>query len=299
MSVQIPFVKDFEFEYGSVSHLAPGIRRVICQNPGAFTFSGTGTYILGEGDLAIIDPGPRDSAHLDAICAAVEGETVSHILITHTHMDHSPLAAELKDLVGAKTYGFGPHGATLNDGVVVEEGGDQAFLPDVTVRDGDIIDGKSWSVQCIHTPGHTSNHMCYQLRTTRSLFTGDHVMGWSTSVISPPDGNMGDYMRSLEKLLERDDQEYWPTHGTVIQNPKNHVNAFLAHRRERELQILKQISERRLTIAEMVPHMYQSVGQHLWPAAARSVYAAILFLVEQEKLRCDGEPTMSSEYYRV
>ncbi|MCY4656661.1 MAG: MBL fold metallo-hydrolase [Gammaproteobacteria bacterium] len=297
MSVEIPFVKDFEFEYGDVASVRPNVRRVICRNPGAFTFTGTGTYILGSGEVAVIDPGPLDTSHLNAILQALKGESITHILITHTHMDHSPLARELQKHCDAKTYGFGPHGSRLDDPVKVEEGGDQAFQPDVTVRHGDVIEGKNWQVECVHTPGHTSNHICYQLAQTNSLFSGDHVMGWSTSVISPPDGNMGDYMRSLNLLLDREDQEYWPTHGTVIDSPKAHVQAFIAHRQEREDQILAQVKRGNHEISAMVPDMYRAVGSHLWPAASRSVFAAVLHLVEQGKLRCDGEPSISSAYY--
>ena len=297
MSVQIPFVRDFDFSYGTVTDIAPSTRRVICRNPSAFTFTGTGTYILGQGNVAVIDPGPLDDDHLDAILRAVAGETVSHIVITHTHMDHSPLAKELQERTGAKTYGFGPHGASLNDGVKVEEGFDKGFTPDVTVRHGDLIEGTDWQLECVHTPGHTSNHMCYRYSETGALFTGDHVMGWSTSVISPPDGNMGDYMRSLELLLVRDDLEYWPTHGTVISHPKRYVESFIQHRREREEQILHHIGRGVHEISAMVPDMYQGVGQHLWPAAARSVFAAVLYLVEEEKLRCDGTPTLTSSFY--
>ena len=298
MTAQIPFVREFEFEYGVVANVAPKVRRVICRNPSAFTFTGTGTYILGSGEVAVIDPGPMDQDHLTAILNSVKDEEITHILITHTHNDHSPLAKELKKHCNAKTYGFGPHGASLHDGVVVEEGGDQEFQPDNLVRHGDVIEANTWSVECVHTPGHTSNHICYQLRDEKLLFSGDHVMGWSTSVISPPDGNMGDYMRSLELLLPRDDLAYWPTHGTVIKDPQTHVRAFISHRRAREEQVLEQIDNGVHTINAMVPTMYADVSQNLWPAAARSVFAAILYMWEQDQIKCDGDPTLTSEYYR-
>lgn len=298
MNTQIPFVHDFEFEYGRVEEVAPLVRRVICRNPSAFTFTGTGTYILGVGEVAVIDPGPLDQDHLQAILNSVRGEKITHILITHTHQDHSPLAKNLQQHCDAQTYAFGPHGASLNDGVVVEEGGDQNFEPDVLIRHNDVIEAKTWSVECVHTPGHTSNHMCFQLRLGKLLFTGDHVMGWSTSVISPPDGNMGDYMRSLGLLLSRDDVAYWPTHGTLIADPKAHVQAFIRHRRAREQQILAQMDRGVRRIDAMVPSMYASVSRNLWPAAARSVFAAMLYLWEQDQVKCDGEPSLSSEYYR-
>jgi len=220
--VHIPYRRELEFDYGTVMQLAPGIRRVIANNPGPFTFHGTGTYILGTGKVAVIDPGPDDEAHIDAILAALPGEDVSHILVTHTHMDHSPGCRPLQAKTGAPTYAYGPHGAgKMEQGVQVEEGGDMDFEPDHLVTHGDIIRGEDWTVECVYTPGHTSNHLCFALQEQKALFTGDHVMGWSTSIISPPDGDMADYMQSLELLLERDDEIYWPTHGPSIIDPQN------------------------------------------------------------------------------
>ena len=217
MAVDIPFRRELEFSYGASDQIAPGIRRVIAENPSPFTLYGTGTYILGTGNVAVIDPGPADPAHIQALLKAVEGETISHILVTHTHMDHSPGCRILKEHCDAPTYAYGPHGAgKIEEGVPVEEGGDMEFEPDELVRDGDIIEGGDWSVECVYTPGHTSNHMCFQLREQKALFTGDHVMGWSTSIISPPDGDMAQYMASLDLLLTRDDAVYWPTHGAAI-----------------------------------------------------------------------------------
>ena len=231
MAVEIPYRRQLEFEYGKAEVLSPGIRRVIANNPGPFTFHGTGTYILGTGQVAVIDPGPDDQAHIDAILASLDGETVSHILVTHTHMDHSPGCRKLQAATGAPTFGYGPHGAGKQEqGITVEEGGDMEFAPDQVIRHGDIIEGGNWSVECVYTPGHTSNHMCFALREEKALFTGDHVMGWSTSIISPPDGDMADYMKSLQLLLERDDVVYWPTHGPCIDEPKAHVQAFIQHR---------------------------------------------------------------------
>ena len=176
--------------------------------------------------------------------------------------------------MAVKTYAYGPHGAgKLEQGVEVEEGGDMDFMPDVEIRHGDIIEGKGWSMECVYTPGHTSNHICFQLREEKTLFSGDHVMGWSTSVISPPDGDMGDYMSSLQLLLERDDERYWPTHGPCIDDPKPFVQAFIEHRREREEQILQCLKDGITTIQAMVPIMYRELPKNLYPAAARSVFA--------------------------
>ena len=219
--------------------VAPMVRRVVARNPSAFTFHGTGTYIIGTGKVAVIDPGPDLPEHVDALMNAIGDEEVTHLLVTHTHLDHSPAARHLKAATGAKTYGYGPHGSgKLEQGVKVEEGGDFDFAPDVQIRDGDVIEGDDWSVECVYTPGHTSNHMCFALREQRALFSGDHVMGWSTTVVSPPDGDMRQYIASLEKLLARDDAVYWPTHGGPIEAPGPFVHAYLEHRRERVRQIL-------------------------------------------------------------
>ena len=299
--VQIPYRRELEFDYGSVSQIAPGIRRVIANNPGPFTFHGTGTYILGTGNVAVIDPGPDDEEHIGAILAALDGETISHILVTHTHMDHSPGCRPLQALTGAPTYAYGPHGAgKLEQGVQVEEGGDMDFAPDHLVKHGDIVQGGDWTVECVYTPGHTSNHMCFALQEQKALFTGDHVMGWSTSIISPPDGDMAAYMQSLELLLERDDAVYWPTHGPSIIDPKTHVRAYIAHRIEREEQILKCIDEGTHGIRDMVPLMYRDTPEFMYPAAARSVLAAMENLLRKNQVVADGgEPSMDSVYRRA
>ncbi|MEM1435718.1 MAG: MBL fold metallo-hydrolase [Pseudomonadota bacterium] len=299
MAVAIPYRRELDFDYGAVATVDQGIRRVIANNPSAFTFAGTGTYIIGTGDVAVIDPGPKDQAHIDALLAATAGERITHILITHTHMDHSPGTELLLQHCDARTYGYGPHGAgKAEEGVAVEEGGDMAFVPDEEIRDGDLISGESWSVECVYTPGHTSNHMCFAHRESGALFTGDHVMGWSTSVISPPDGDMAAYMASLEKLLTRDDRVYWPTHGPCIDEPKPHVEAFIAHRREREVQIFKCIDEGVHSIKAMVPLMYQGTPEFLYPAAARSVFAAIEYMVQRGELVTDSALSLDADYRR-
>lgn len=297
MPVEIPYRRDLEFEYGEVSVLSPRIRRVIANNPSPFTAYGTGTYILGAGNVAVVDPGPADRDHVRAILRATEGERITHILVTHTHIDHSPGAALLRETVDAPTYAYGPHGSgKLEEGVPVEEGGDLEFVPDERVRDGDVVDGGNWSVECVYTPGHTSNHMCFALREESALFTGDHVMGWSTSIISPPDGDMGAYMASLEKLLRRDDRIYWPTHGPSIPEPKPHVEAFLAHRREREEQIKACLARGISRIVEMVPEMYQGTPELMYPAAARSVLAAVELLVTRGEVECEGPVSIDARY---
>ncbi|MBD3649687.1 MAG: MBL fold metallo-hydrolase [Pseudomonadales bacterium] len=297
MATKIPFQFQFDFEYGKSQQVTPMIRRVLAENPSAFTFRGTGTYIVGRGNVAVIDPGPVMPDHIDALKEAVKDENVTHIFITHTHMDHSPAAAPLKEYWDAPTYGYGPHGAGKREqGVQVEEGGDMNFEPDVVIRHGDVIDGDGWTIECVYTPGHTSNHMCFALEEEQTLFTGDHVMGWSTSVISPPDGDMTDYMNSLELLLERDDRIYWPTHGPAIENPREFVQAFIDHRLEREQQIIECLEQGITRISDMVPVMYKDVNENLYPAAARSVLAAILRLLDTGRVTCAGEPSATAEF---
>jgi glyoxylase-like metal-dependent hydrolase (beta-lactamase superfamily II) len=301
VTITIPFNRKLEFEYGTVDRLSPLIRRVIARNPSAFTFHGTGTYILGQGNVAIIDPGPDLPEHVAALRNCLQGEEITHLLVTHTHRDHSPACRELQTFCDARTYAYGPHGAGKLErgaGIEVEEGGDRDFVPDVKIKHGDVIEGDGWSVECVYTPGHTSNHICFQLREEKILFSGDHVMGWSTSVISPPDGDMGDYMHSLELLLERDDAAYWPTHGPRIDDPKPYVRAFIQHRREREQQILDCLGRGIDTIAAMVPQMYRDIPQGLYPAAARSVFAAIIYLCERGEIGCAADIALDARYFK-
>ena len=297
MAVKIPFRRELNFTYGEVAEVAPGIRRIVAENPSPFTLYGTGTYIVGRGEVAVIDPGPADPAHISLLLEGLEGESISHILVTHTHTDHSPGCRLLQEHTDAKTYAYGPHGSgKLEQGVPVEEGGDMDFQPDQLVCDGEVLEGGDWSIKCVHTPGHTSNHMCYQLRERKALFTGDHVMGWSTSIISPPDGDMGAYIASLQKLLERDDQVYWPTHGPSIEDPKPHVRGFIAHRRQREEQILACIGQGVHQIQDMVPLIYTELPEFMYPAAARSVLASVAHLVGKGQLRTAGEVQLAARY---
>ena len=297
MAVKIPFVRELEFDYRLCDQVSPLIRRVIANNPSAFTFYGTGTYIVGRGSVAVIDPGPLLHDHVEALLTALDGETVSHILITHTHSDHSPAAAPLKAATGAPTYGFGPHGSgRADDDVKVEEDGDRDFVPDHALRDGDVIAGEGFSFEAVHTPGHTSNHICFALREENTLFSGDHVMGWSTTVISPPDGDMRAYMKSLEKLLARDERIFWPTHGPPITDPKRHVEAFIAHRHEREAQILACVDDGLHEIAPMVARIYADVPKILHPAAGRSVLAHLIHMVETHRIACTGPPGIGARY---
>ncbi len=290
----IPFIRSFEAPYGVAEQVSPLIRRVLAHNPGAFTFKGTGVYIIGTHDVAVIDPGPDLPEHIEALRGALAGLNVTHILVTHTHTDHSPAAKWLKQYTGAKTYAYGPHGSgKAEEGVKVEEGGDMDFVPDVAVRDGDIIAGNGWTMECVFTPGHTSNHMCFALKEEKALFTGDHVMGWSTTVVTPPDGDMRAYMASLKKLLARDDAVLYPTHGAPVTDPRPFIQAYIDHRLERERQVLAAVGDGLSTIPEMVARMYVDVDTRLHPAAARSVQAHLIQLEQEGRVVRDGT------HYRV
>ena len=242
-------------------------------------------------------PGPRIDEHLAALQRVLHGETVTHILITHTHTDHSPAAAPLKAATGAPTYGFGPHGSgKLLDGVTVEAGGDMDFQADIEVRDGTVIEGDGWSVECVYTPGHTSNHICFGLREEQALFTGDHVMGWSTTVIVPPDGDMGQYFQSLERLQSRTDRRFYPTHGNPIQSPAQFVTALIAHRRAREAQIAACLARQITHIPAMVAVIYSEIDPKMHPAAALSVRAHLEHMVTNGQVRTQTTGTASLAY---
>ncbi|MEG9861269.1 MAG: MBL fold metallo-hydrolase [Parvularculales bacterium] len=303
MVASIPFVRDINFEYGRCDRLSPLIRRVIANNPGPFTYTGTGTYIIGEGEVAVIDPGPLLDEHIDAIMAALgPNERITHIPITHTHSDHSPAAAPLKERTSALTCGFGAHGQKRSSDETVsthEEGIDGEFTPDVIMQDGDSISGAGWTLEAVHTPGHTSNHLCFALREEKALFSGDHVMGWSTSVIGPPDGNMQHYMASLQRLLLRDDVIFWPTHGPPITDPKNFVQAFIAHREEREAQIMARLEAGDNLITDIVAALYQHVDKRLHGAAAYSVLAHMEHLVAKQQVLCEDTRLGLKSHYRL
>ncbi len=301
------------FTYGVSTDIAPLVRRVIAHNPSKFTYHGTGTYIVGRGDVVVIDPGPKLDTHRDALRAALAGSTVRAILVTHCHSDHSPLAAWLSSETGAPTIAYGPHqddrwdigddpmelkppepdpadaapggadGAESTAATVaVEESIDRAFVPDVSASTGDrVADGDGWTMTALHTPGHTSNHLCFALDdgTTRTLFTGDHVMGWSTTVVSPPDGDMTAYIESLRVVAGRSDDVLIPTHGPPIDRPREFVTGLLEHRLDRENQVLAAVRDGCATVAEIVLRLYTDVDPRLHQPAGRSVLAHLAKLV--------------------
>jgi glyoxylase-like metal-dependent hydrolase (beta-lactamase superfamily II) len=299
MSKDISFNRKFECDYGVMVEVTPMIRRIVANNPGPYTFKGTGTYVVGRGKVAVIDPGPDDPAHVEALLAALDGEEITHQLITHTHIDHSPAAKLLKARTNASTYGFGPHGfGKYAEGVVVEAGGDQDFVPDFAVKDGDVIEGEGWTFDCVHTPGHTSNHLCFHFREENSLFPGDHVMGWSTTVVSPPDGDMADYMASLRMLSERSDEVYYPTHGAPIHKPQKYVRAIAVHRKLRETQILDCLDKGISTIPKMVSRMYKGLDDRLIWAARHSIFSHVIDLANRGVIVSAEEISIEAEYQR-
>ncbi len=299
MAVSIPFLTESAVNYGAVVEMAPGLRRVMANNPSKFTYRGTGTYIVGQGRVAIVDPGPDDADHIAAVLAAVDGEQVEALLVTHTHRDHSPASRAVAKATGAPAYGFGPHPAADTDDGKSEERGDTDFAPDATVVHGDVVEGPGWSFECLYTPGHISNHIAYRWREAAGVFTGDHIMGWSTTVIPPPDGNMTDYLASLRLLADSPgDRVYWPTHGPPVTEPLALVEALYAHRLDRERQILECLATGPQTIAEMVEVMYADVASELHEPAARSVLAHLIAMVGDGRVGTDGEATAEAVYFR-
>ncbi len=293
----IPFVRQFEFEYGRCDRLSERVRRIVANNPGPFTYTGTGVYIIGSGEVAVIDPGPALPDHESALDAALEGEQVTHVLVTHHHLDHSPLAHTLAKKHGAHVYAMSPP-STLPEGgeVRMEAGDDTGFKPDLEVEDGDVFEGPDWTLRALHTPGHTSNHVCYALEEERTLFSGDHVMGWSTSVVSPPDGSMGDYIAQLKRIRAMEFNIIRPTHGPAIEAPQPFLDAYIEHRLVRERQILAEMSAGKTDIRSMVTSMYADVDKRLHPAAAHSVLAHMIHLVEKGEVVCTGEPGLETVY---
>ncbi len=294
------FDVDFKPAHGEAVPVAENVQRITVNNPGPFTFHGTNTYIVGRGSVAVIDPGPEDEAHFRALMAALKGREVTHIAVSHTHRDHSPLARRLKEATGAIIVGEGPHRAArplhVGETNPFAESSDMAFAPDAALADGERIEGDGWSLTAVATPGHTANHMAFALDGSGILFSADHVMAWATSIVAPPDGAMADYMASLDRLLARDDRLYFPGHGGPVIEPGSFVRALKAHRKMRERAVIERLRAGDRTIPDMVKVIYASTDPRLHGAAALSVLAHIEDLIEQGRVATDGPPSLFGEY---
>ena len=300
MTEDIPFDKTFDLEPGIASEIAPQVRALCAGNAGPFTFKGTVSYIVGRGQVAIIDPGPDDKSHIDALLHAVRGETVTHIVLTHTHRDHSLAVPAIKAVTGARTYGEGPHRVSrpLHIGEInpLDAAGDTDFRPDHTLSDGELLSGSGWTLEAIATPGHCANHMAYALKETNSLFSGDHVMGWSTSIVAPPDGAMSDYMNSLHKLGKREETVYFPGHGNVIRDAPRFVQSYIRHRLGREESILHRLAKGASDIPTLVRAIYIGIDARLLGAAGLSVLAHLEDMVARGVVMTEGPPSISGHY---
>ncbi|MBX5104415.1 MBL fold metallo-hydrolase [Rhizobium lentis] len=290
----------FEPAYGRAVPVAPDILRITAENPGPFTFFGTNSYLVGASSLGVIDPGPEDEAHYQALMAAIGGREVTHIFVSHTHRDHSPLAHRLQAETGAVTVGQGPHrpARRLREGEVnpFAESADMDFAPDIALGDGETIAGDGWALTAVLTPGHTANHAAFALEGRDILFSGDHVMAWSTSIVAPPDGAMADYMASLDKLITREDAMLLPGHGGPVREPKSFLPALKAHRLSRERAVLARVAAGDSSIPEMVKAIYRDTDPKLHGAAALSVLAHLEHLQERGEVAADGPPSLAARY---
>ncbi|WP_395665933.1 MBL fold metallo-hydrolase [Methylocella sp.] len=288
MSAAPPFLRDFSAPAGRAVELSPLVRRVLAPNAGPMTFTGTCSYVVGRGEVAVIDPGPADPAHVAALLAATAGERVAAILVTHTHADHSGAARLLREKTGAPLLGCAPHrptGAARADAVH-----DLAYAPDGALLDGESFERETFSLTAIATPGHTANHLAFALAQEKALFSGDHVMGWSTSVVIPPDGSMDAYMASLDRLRGRDDVVYWPGHGGPVAEPQRRLRALRHHRRQRELAILSRLEKGAARVDEIVAAVYPGLDAPLLRAAGLSTLAHLEELAGRGVVRVEGAP---------
>src|ERR1700724_473868 len=296
----IAFNRTLPLAPGELEEVAPGVRRLLCDNPSPFTFKGTMSYIVGRGQVAIIDRGPDDARHIAALLDAVRNETVTHIMVTHTHRDHSPNTARIKAATGATVYAEGPHRASRpryeSAKISSESGAARAFSPDIEVRAGEMIEGSGWALQAVATPGHTANHLAFAWQNRKSLFVGDHVMGWSTSIVAPPDGSMIDYMASLERLERRAEDLYFAGHGPEIPEGPRYVRFLTRHRKAREASILHRLAKGDADIPTMVRAIYIGLDPRLTTAAGYSVLAHLEDLVARGVVATDGDPVIGGTY---
>src|ERR1700752_2156241 len=300
MTDDIPFDRTFDLTPGQPDEVVPGVRRMLCNNPSPFTFKGTVSYIVGRGRVAIIDPGPEDSAHSAALLDAVRGETVTHIFVTHTHRDHSPGVPAIKAATGATVLAEGPHRVPRplhgGDGPRMESSNDTDFKPDRALADGEVVSGDGWTIEAITTPGHTANHMAFALKEANLIFSGDHVMGWSTSIVAPPDGAMSDFMNSLHKLAKRSDSIYLPGHGGEVRDAPNFVAAYIKHRHARETSILHRLAKGAADIPTIVRAVYIGLDPRLSGAAGYSVLAHLEDMTARGEVATDGPPSITGVY---
>ena len=303
MSDDIPFNKTLDLAPGEAQEVVPGVRRVLCDNPSPFTFKGTMSYIVGRGQVAIIDPGPDDERHVAALLNAVRGETVVNILVTHTHRDHSPAVPRIKAATGALVLAEGPHRAArplqVGEGARLDASADMEFVPDIALPDGAVVTGPGWTLEAVTTPGHTANHMAFAFREANALFSGDHVMGWATTIVAPPDGAMSDYMSSLNKLAERSEGIYFPGHGPEIREAPRFVQHYIRHRQGREASILHRLGKSPTDIPTLVRAIYIGLDPRLAKAAGLSVLAHLEDLVARGMVATEGAPSISGTYRRL
>src|SRR3954447_7873909 len=300
MADDIPFDKGFELAPGKVEEVMPQVRRLLANNPGPFTFRGTVSYIVGRGRVAIVDPGPIDEAHMAALLDAVRGETVTHILVTHTHRDHSPAVPRIKAATGALVLAQGPHRPArplhVGEAPPLEASNDTDFRPDRALADGEMVRGDGWTIEAVATPGHTANHMAFAFKEGNVVFVGDHVMAWSTPIVAPPDGAMSDYMASLHKLAARPEPVYFPGHGGAVREAPRFVRAYILHRQAREAAIVRQVSKGETDIAAIVRAIYIGLDPRLLRAAGLSVLAHLEDLVTRGIVATDAAPSIDGRY---
>lgn len=300
MAEDIPFNKKLDLAPDTIEEVMPGVRRVMADNAGPFTFKGTVSYIIGRGKVAIVDPGPADERHIAALLDAVRNETVTHILVTHTHRDHSPAVPAIKAATGATVYAEGPHrpARSLHIGELnpLDSSGDRDFVPDVRLKDRDMIEGDGFTIEAVTTPGHTANHISFALKEQNVLFAGDHVMGWATTIVAPPDGAMSDYMQSLAKLTRRAESIYLPGHGPAIHDAPRFVHYYILHRKAREASILHRLGKGDADIPTIVRAIYIGLDPRLTGAAGLSVLAHLEDLVARGIVETDGAPSIDGVY---
>ena len=300
MSDDIRYNKTFDLVPGRVAEVAPGVRAIVANNPSPFTFKGTVSYVIGRGKVAIVDPGPDDDTHIGALLDAVRGETVTDVFVTHTHRDHSPAVPKIKAATGAVVYAEGPHrpARSLNTGEAprLDASGDVNFRPDIALADGAVVSGDGWTIEAVTTPGHTANHMAFAFKEADLIFSGDHVMAWSTSIVAPPDGAMSDYMASLEKLKRRSEPVYLPGHGGPVRDAPRFVASYIRHRQAREASILRRLGKGSADIATLVRAIYIGIDPRLTGAAALSVLAHLEDLVARGFVATEGTPSLAGTY---